>query len=73
MIWKVFLVAVVVVLILIVGLGLKQLLKPNSKPVGESCALESGELDKDDACAKCKIKDLVDCPENKQSGSSKQS
>lgn len=67
MVLKVFLVALVVVAILFIGLKLKQFFDPKSKPVGESCALETGELNEDDACAKCKIKDLVNCPE-KDSG-----
>lgn len=65
MIIMVFIIAVVVVALLMIGLKLGQWINPKAAPITGSCALEGGELDEDGACAKCEIRDLVDCPENK--------
>lgn len=47
------------------ALGVKMLFNSNAEFTVHSCSLESGELDEDGACAKCQLKDLTDCPENK--------
>lgn len=58
-------IAVVFAAIFVIALGFRQWINPKSPPIASSCALENGELKEDGTCAKCEIKDLVDCPEAK--------
>ena len=62
----IFGIAMMVVALFMAGLKLKQMIKPGSGEIVESCALETGELNEDDACAKCEIKELINCPEDIQ-------
>jgi hypothetical protein len=46
-------------------LGIKMLIHPGSEFTVHSCSLEDGDTDENDACFKCQLKDLADCPEKK--------
>ncbi|WP_346856898.1 hypothetical protein [uncultured Draconibacterium sp.] len=65
MIIKTIIVTVVLVAIVMLALGVKLLFDKNAEFTTHSCALDSDNtLEKDEACAKCDLRDLVDCPEN---------
>ena len=48
------------------ALGVKLLFNKDAEIKSHSCALEDDRLDKDEACSKCELKDLLDCPEIKK-------
>lgn len=62
---KVLILSIILVAIIILALGVKILFNPNAEFTIHSCALEKGDLDRDGTCLKCQLKDLADCPENK--------
>ncbi len=59
-------ITVILVAIALLGLGVKLLFNKDAEFTAHSCALEDGNSDKNEACSKCELKDLVDCPENKK-------
>jgi len=61
---KLLIISVIFVAIVMLALGVKLLFNKHAKFSTHSCALEDGSLDKFGACAKCELKDLVDCSEN---------
>ncbi len=65
MILKVLILSVIIVAFVMLALGVKMLFNRNAEFTVHSCSLESGDLDENGACAKCRLKDLADCPENK--------
>ncbi len=65
MILKVLIISAIILAFVMLALGVKMLFNSNAEFTVHSCSLESGELDEDGACAKCQLKDLTDCPENK--------
>lgn len=65
MLIKLFVISIILVAIGMLALGIKMWFDPDTEFTAHSCALEDGSLDKDGACSKCQLKDLVDCPENK--------
>lgn len=65
MFFKVLISSIILVSIVMLALGIKLWFDPNAKFSSHSCALEDGSLDKDGACSKCELKDMVDCPEEK--------
>lgn len=72
MIVKTLIAAVVMVAIVMLALGVKLLFDKNAEFTSHSCALESDkELDKNEACAKCDLKDIVECPEERNYKSEK--
>jgi hypothetical protein len=56
-------ISVILVAIVILTLGVKLWFNPDAEFSAHSCALENGSLDKERACSKCQLKDLVDCLE----------
>ena len=64
---KLLIISVILVAIVMLALGVKLLFDKNAKFSAHSCALEDGSLNEDGACAACDLKDLTDCPENKDS------
>ena len=48
------------------ALGVKLLFNKDAEFTAHSCALDDGTSDKNEACSKCELKDLVDCTENKK-------
>ena len=62
---KVLIISVILVAIIMMALGIKLFFNKNTDSLAHACALEDGELTEDGACAKCEIKNLADCPENK--------
>lgn len=62
---KLLIVSIILVAIVILALGVKILFNPKAKFKGHTCAFEFQEgLDKNEACTKCQLKDMADCPEN---------
>ena len=62
---KVLIISVFLVAFAMLALGVKMLFNRNAEFTVHSCSLEDGEVDEYGACAKCQLKDLADCPENK--------
>lgn len=65
---RLFIVSLILVAIIFLALGVKLWFDPKSEFTVHSCALEDGSLDENGACAKCQIKDLVNCPEKEKQG-----
>lgn len=63
---KVIIISLILVAFVVLALGIKMLFDPKAEFTVHSCALDNGDLDGDGACLKCQIKDLADCPEQKQ-------
>ena len=66
MIFKTLIITVILVGIVMLALGVKLLFNKDAEFTAHSCALDDGTSDKNEACSKCELKDLVDCPENKK-------
>lgn len=67
MIIKTIIITVVLVAIIMLALGVKLLFDKNAEFTTHSCALDSDKtLEKGDACSKCDLKHIADCPENKE-------
>lgn len=66
MIFKTLIITVILVAIAILALGVKLLFNKDAVIKAHSCAFEDGTADKNEACSKCELKDLADCPENKK-------
>jgi Na+-transporting NADH:ubiquinone oxidoreductase subunit NqrF len=65
MIVKTLIAAIVMVAIVMLALGVKLLFDKNAEFTSHSCALDiNAELDKEETCAKCDLKDIVQCPES---------
>lgn len=63
---KLLIASVILVAFVMLALGLKLWFDPGAEFSVHSCAFEDDDkLDKDQACSKCQLKDLADCPENK--------
>ena len=63
---KVLIISVILVAIVMLALGVKLLFNPKAEFSGHTCAFDFQEgLDENNACSKCQLKDLADCPENK--------
>lgn len=63
---KLLIASVILVAFVILALGVKLWFDPGAEFSAYSCALEDQDsLDKNEACSKCQLKDLVNCPENK--------
>jgi hypothetical protein len=63
MIIKTILISVILVAIVMLALGIKMLFDKNAKFTVHSCSLEHEEIDSDDACYKCQLKNMSDCPD----------
>ncbi len=59
-------ISVILVAIVMLALGVKLLFNKDAEFTAHSCALDDGASDKNEACSKCDLKDLVNCPENKR-------
>ncbi len=66
MIFKTLIISVILVGIVILALGVKLLFNKDAEFPAHSCAFDDGISDKNEACSKCELKDLVDCHENKK-------
>lgn len=65
MIIKTLIITVIFVAIVMLALGVKLLFNKNAEFTTHSCALDNNmELNKAEACAKCDLKELVQCPES---------
>ena len=72
MIVKTLIITIILVTIVMLALAVKLLFGKSTGLEAHSCALEEDKsLDKDEACTKCELKDLIDCPENSVTGISK--
>ena len=60
---KVIIISLILVAFIALALGIKMLFDPKAEFTVHSCALDSGDLDKDGACSMCQLKDLANCPE----------
>lgn len=65
MIVKLIIISVILIAIVVLALGVKLWFNPDAEFSVHSCALEDGNLDEGEACFKCRLKDLADCPEKK--------
>ncbi len=65
MIFNTLIITVILVGIVMLALGVKLLFNKDAEFTAHSCALDDDTTDKNVACSKCDLKDLVDCPENK--------
>lgn len=63
---KSLIISVILVSIVMLALGVKLLFNKDAEFTAHSCALDDGNSDENEACSKCGLKDLVDCPENKK-------
>ncbi len=63
---KLFIISAILVAIIMLALGVKMLFDPKAEFIAHSCALEGGKPDDFGVCAKCRIKDLANCPENRK-------
>jgi len=59
-------ISVILVAIIMLPLGVKLLFNKDAEITAHSCALDDGTSDKNEACSKCELKDLVNCPENEK-------
>lgn len=66
MIFKTLIITVILVGIVMLALGVKLLFSKDAEFTAHSCTLDVGTSDKNEACSKCELKDLVDCPETKR-------
>ncbi len=64
---KVLIISIILVAVILLALAVKMLFDPNAEFTVHSCALENSDLNKDGACYKCQLKDLANCPENRNS------
>ena len=48
------------------ALGVELLFNKDGEFTAHSCALDDSKTDKNVVCSKCKLKDLVDCTDNKE-------
>ena len=62
---KVLIVSVILLVIAIMALGIKLFFKPRDEIKLHTCAFEDGTLNEEGACSKCDLKDIADCPEQK--------
>jgi hypothetical protein len=63
---KLLIASVILVAFVILALGVKLWFDPGAEFSAHSCALEDEDrFDKEQACSKCQLKDLADCPENR--------
>lgn len=60
---KLLIVSLVLVGFVVLALGIKLWFDPNAEFTSHSCALDRGELDENEACSNCQLKDLANCPE----------
>lgn len=58
-------ISVILIAIIMLALGVKLLFNKDAEFTAHSCALDDGTSDENEACSKCDLKDLVNCPENK--------
>lgn len=66
MLFKVLILSIILVGIVMLALGIKLLTNPKAEFSGHTCAFDFQEnLENQNACAKCKLKDLSDCPEQR--------
>ncbi len=63
---KLLIISAVLIALIMLALGLKLLFDPDAEFTAHSCALENGSLNKDGTCSGCRLKDPVECPENKK-------
>ncbi len=66
MFFKVLIISVILVAFIIFALGVKLWFDPNAEFTAHSCAFDGSDPEKDGACTMCRLKDLTDCPENKE-------
>ena len=59
-------ISVILIAIIMLALGVKLLFNKDAEFTEHSCALDVGNSDMNEACSRCELKDLVDCPENKR-------
>ena len=59
-------ISVIFVAFFMLAFGVKLLFNKDAEIKAHSCALEEVTSDKNEACSKCELKDLMDCPENKK-------
>lgn len=59
-------ISVILIAIVMLALGVKLLFNKDAEFTAHSCALDDDTSDKNEACSKCELKDLVDCHENKK-------
>ena len=67
MLLKVLIITVLLIVLTLLGLGIRLLFSPDAEFPSHSCALENGETEDDGSCSACQLKDLVDYPEKKDS------
>jgi hypothetical protein len=66
MVLKLIIVSVILVAIIVLILAIKLLIDPKAEFTAHSCALEDGSTDINGICARCRLKDPDNCPENKE-------
>ncbi|HZL08461.1 MAG TPA: hypothetical protein VFC65_00570 [Prolixibacteraceae bacterium] len=66
MIIKTLIISVILVGFVMLALGVKLLFNKDAEFTAHSCALDDGTSEKNEACSKCELKDLMDCPEIKK-------
>ena len=59
-------ISVILIAIVMLALGVKLLFNKDAEFTAHSCALDDDTSDKNEACSKCELKDLLDCPEIKK-------
>lgn len=62
---QLLIISVILVSLIMLALGVKLLFDKNARFEVHSCALEEGSTDEFGACTKCQLKELANCPENK--------
>ncbi len=60
---KLFIISVILVAFFFVGMAIKLVFKPKEELPTTACSMDNDSLDKDAACAKCDLKEIIDCPE----------
>ncbi len=65
MLLKLFIISLILMAFIMLALGVKLLFDPNAEFSSHSCSIEDRDNDEYGACAKCQLKDLTDCPENR--------
>ncbi len=65
MLLKMLIISVLLIVLAMLGLGIRLLFSRDAEFPSHSCALENGDTDSDGSCSACQLKDLADCPEKK--------
>ncbi len=65
MLFKILILSIILVAFVALALGVKLLFNKKVDLTAHSCPLADEDPKSENACSKCQVKDLIDCPEKK--------